>query len=363
MVRDMDAEPADHAVAAGDRPLRVVQWATGNIGRRSLRHVIEHPRLELVGVYTYDPDKVGADAGVLCGVAPVGIAATDRRDAIVDLAPDCVLYMGRFADLDVLCALLGAGIDVVTTAGLFHHRPSLDASIRERVEAACRAGGSTVHATGSSPGFITEAVPLALASIQRRIDRILIEEFADMSPRDSPELLFEIMGYGRPPGPADAGRAVHLRDSFGPSLRLLADAMGAPLDDVVAHGEIAVAASTTAIAAGTVDAGTVAAQRTTVSGERGGRGFLEFRATWYVTHDLEPAWPLSPTGWRITVEGDAPLVVEMPFPFGLDEMAAYSPGYTANRAVNAVPLVCGADPGIATTLDLPPIIPDLSGHS
>jgi hypothetical protein len=50
--------------------LRVVQWATGNIGTRSLRGVIEHPDLELVGVHVYAPDKVGRDAGGLAGLAP-----------------------------------------------------------------------------------------------------------------------------------------------------------------------------------------------------------------------------------------------------------------------------------------------------
>ena len=41
------------------KPYRVVQWATGNIGTKSLRAVIEHPNLELVGLYVHSPDKVG----------------------------------------------------------------------------------------------------------------------------------------------------------------------------------------------------------------------------------------------------------------------------------------------------------------
>jgi 2,4-diaminopentanoate dehydrogenase len=31
-------------------PIRVVQWATGNIGLRALREVIRHPALDLAGV-------------------------------------------------------------------------------------------------------------------------------------------------------------------------------------------------------------------------------------------------------------------------------------------------------------------------
>lgn len=73
--------------------------------------------------------------------------------------------------------------------------------MRERVEAACAEGGTSIHSTGSSPGFITEAVPLVLTSIQRRLDRLTIDEFADLSQRDSPGLLFDVMGFGRSHNP------------------------------------------------------------------------------------------------------------------------------------------------------------------
>ena len=338
---------------------RVAQWATGNIGLRALRHVIEHPHLELVGVRVYDPSKVGEDAGELCGMAPAGVEAVDDDDAVVALRPDCVLYMPRSADASALCRLLEAGINVVSTCGTVHHPPSMDPGLRSRLEEACERGGSTIHATGSSPGFITEAVPLVLASIQRRLDHLTIDEFANLSQRPSPELLFGQMGFGRPLAEMDPRRFTHGRESFGPSLRLVADALSIPLDDLVAGGEMAVASQSVDIAAGTIEAGTVAAQRITVSGVRNGREALTFRATWFCTEEIEPAWPLLSTGWRISVEGDAPLEVDLRFPVTLSEMAAVTPGYTANRAVNAVPIVCDAPAGIRTTLDLPPIVPIL----
>ena len=45
--------------------IRVVQWTTGNVGRRSVRAVVSHPDLELVGCYAWSPDKVGTDVGEL----------------------------------------------------------------------------------------------------------------------------------------------------------------------------------------------------------------------------------------------------------------------------------------------------------
>jgi hypothetical protein len=260
------------------------------------------------------------------------VLATDDIEEILGLGADCVLYMPRALDVDEVCRLLESGSNIVTTRGEFHHPGSMDTGMRERVEAACRAGGTSIHSTGSSPGFISEAVPLVLTSIQRELESLVIEEFADLSMRDSPELLFDLMGFGTDPSTFDPGRWSHGEASFGPSLRLMAESVGLPLDAVEATGEVAVARRTTEIVAGRLEAGTVAAQRMRVDGLRGGRRLLSFMANWYCTDDLEPAWDLGPTGWRLTVAGDAPLSIDMRFDFPLEEMGAYTPGYTANRA-------------------------------
>jgi 4-hydroxy-tetrahydrodipicolinate reductase len=264
--------------------------------------------------------------------------------------------MPRQLELDEVCAILESGTNVVTTRGEFQNPARLDPAVGERVDAACAAGRTSLYGTGSSPGFITEALPLVLASIQRRLDGLLIEEFADLSKRDSPDLLFTIMGFGKPLTEIQSeGRLAHLKASFGPSLELVADALSMPLDEVVAHGELATVPRDIGIAAGTVLAGTVGGQRTTVSGLRDGAPVLQFRATWFCTTELEPTWDLRETGWKLTVAGDAPMDIEIGLPARLDQMA----GYTANRAVNAVPYVCAAPPGLRSTVDLPQVIPTL----
>ncbi len=340
------------------RRYRVVQWATGNIGTRSLRAVLEHPELELVGVRVFSARKDGVDAGELCGLPPTGVAATCDPGEVLALRPDCVLYMADRLDVDALCQLLGSGINVVATRSELHRPAEVDETVRRRLEEACRSGGATLHSTGSSPGFITEALPLALSSLERRVDEVTIDEFADLSSRDSPELLFDLMGFGRAPGDFDpSGRAAHGRASFGGSLGVVADAWGLPLDEVVGSGAAAVATRDVTVAAGTVSAGNVAAQRMEAIGLREGRPLLRFRANWYLTTDLDPAWELRETGWRIRVAGDLPLDVGISFPVSPDEWAATSPGITAHRAVNAVPYVCAAEPGLRTSVELPQIVP------
>jgi len=341
------------------KPLRVVQWATGNIGSRSLRHVIEHPALELVGVYVTSAAKAGRDAGDLAGLPATGVLATSGAEEIVALGADCVLYMPAACDVGEVTRLLASGANIVTTRGEFHHPASMDPSARSAVEEACAEGGTSIHSTGSSPGFISEALPIVCASIQRKLTTLTINEYADLSRRDSPDLLFNVMGFGKPPSEFDPRRFGYGAIAFGPSLRMTAEALGLPLDDVTSTGEVAVTPADLRIAAGVVRAGTVAAQRMTVTGSRDGQPVLRFAASWYCSTDLDPGWTVRETGWNLYVDGDAPLDIDIHFPFPLERMGDMTPGYTANRAVNAVPYVVAAPPGIRTTADLPQIIASL----
>ncbi|OHU01091.1 hypothetical protein BKG60_17015 [Mycobacterium syngnathidarum] len=67
---------------------RVVQWTTGNVGRKSVHAIVANADLELVGCYAWAPDKVGKDVGELCGTEPLVVAATDDVDALLALQPD-----------------------------------------------------------------------------------------------------------------------------------------------------------------------------------------------------------------------------------------------------------------------------------
>ena len=57
-------------MTAPDRPVRVFQVATGNVGSEMIKRIAVRPDLELIGVHCYSPDKVGRDAGELAGIAP-----------------------------------------------------------------------------------------------------------------------------------------------------------------------------------------------------------------------------------------------------------------------------------------------------
>ena len=338
---------------------RVIQWATGNVGSRALRTVIEHPEYELVGLWVSSEAKVGKDAGELAGTAATGIKATNSVDEMVALDADCVIYMPPGVDWDVVCRLLESGKNIASTRGEFHNPKRMAPGRAEQIEAACRKGGTSVYSTGSSTGFITEALAIPLLSLQRRLDCLTIDEFADVSSRNSPEMLFQIMGFGRPMGPYPQQMADHLAYDFGNSMAVIAEAIGLEFDEVQAAGEFSPVTEDVHIAAGTVAKGTVGAMRTTITGMHKGKPVLRMRPTWYISTKIEAKdWNLRDSGWRVTVEGDTPLDIEITYPeMSLEEYTAFTPGLTAHRCVNSVPMVVAAEPGIRTTVDLPQVIP------
>ena len=343
------------AASVGKR-LRVVQWATGTVGACAMRAVISHPELELVGVRVYSEAKEGKDAGELCGVPPIGVAATRDVDAILALKPDCVLYMPESTDLDDVCRVLESGANIVSTRADFFNPATMEPAVRERIEAACKRGGSSIHSSGSSPGFITEALPIVLTSIARRLDLLMIDEFANCIDGCSEEMLLNIMGFGE--GAEVFSQRHHPeRDAvFGHSLSVLGDALGLPIERFEVTSEFALTRQPTKLHKTTIGADTVGAQRHVVTGFHDGKPLLRFRSNWFVTTDLEPNWELRADGWRVTVEGDTPLDITIGFPIPIEQRQAVLPGLTAHRPVNAVPYVCAARPGIVTTADLPQVI-------
>src|SRR5262249_15559432 len=131
--------------------IRVVQWTTGNVGKQSATAIARSRCLELVGCYAWSADKVGRDVGELCGLDPRGASATHDVDALLALRPDCVVYTPMWPSVDELVRVLGAGVNVVTTAAFINGR-RLGAD-RDRLVEACERGRSSLFGTGISPGF------------------------------------------------------------------------------------------------------------------------------------------------------------------------------------------------------------------
>ncbi|MEO6886705.1 MAG: dihydrodipicolinate reductase [Jatrophihabitantaceae bacterium] len=340
---------------------RVIQWATGAQGAESIQAVLDRPDLELVAGWVHSPDKDGADLGVLAGREPVGVLATRNVQALLELDADCVLYMPRNTSLEQVCALLTSGKNVVTTAFLFYP-PALPAADLERLVAACERGGTSIHGTGLNPGLLSGVLPLAMSGMSRRIDRVRLQERADWTFYESTHITFDNMRFGQSADQVSEAASEFLRFNSGifkQQVQLLADSLGAGIDEITTSVDLVPAESDHDIFGTLLAAGTVAGQRWRWQGRRSGQVLVEIETLWTVGGEYPSHWPKPRDGWTLEIEGEPSMRThfltigsfERPLPIAEHVRAASIA--TAMAAVNAIPAVCAAAPGIVTMADLP----------
>jgi 2,4-diaminopentanoate dehydrogenase len=340
---------------------RVIQWATGNVGRAAVEGILSHPELELAGCWVHSAAKAGKDVGEICGTGPTGITTTSDVDAIVALDADCVLYAPLMPSKDEVARLLASGKNVVTPLGWFFPSRAPDAA--EMAEA-CRRGGSTLHGTGIHPGGITERLPLTLSAFSRDVTHVRAEEFSDIRSYGAELVVREIMLFGKPPEVAARSPMLdYLGMGFHQSIDMIAAALSITLDDERGgRHETALATARIDTPIGPIERGTVAAQRFTWQGLVRGTPVITARVNWLMGQQhLDPAWSFGPEGERFEIEitGDPPVSIAVhglhPHDPTSREASERNLGIvaTAMHCVNAIPYVCRAEPGIKTYLDLP----------
>jgi len=339
-----------------NRTLRIVQWATGSIGRTAIGAIADDPGLELAGLWVHSDAKAGKDAGELAGIDPVGVLATQDKDALLALDADCVLYAPLLADVEEMCRILASGKNLVTPTGFSFVK---DPTLAAKLDAACQKGGVSFHGSGIHPGFAGDRLPLVLSALCRRIDKVTVYEICDLSGgSESEEMMKGQLGFGMTA--ADAAKAPpalmgFMSGIFYESMDMIAAGLGFELDAYDHRHEFALATRDLPVHYGTIDKDHVAGQHFEYSGLVNGREVIQFKTFWKMTNDpdaLDPNWPHDALlEYVVEVEGD-PSVRCTLSPLEAD---TNEPGliWTAMNCVNAIAPVCAAEPGLRSTLDLP----------
>jgi 4-hydroxy-tetrahydrodipicolinate reductase len=335
--------------------LRVVQWTTGNVGKQSVAAIVQNPGLELVGCYAWSSDKVGRDAGELCGLDRLGVTATNDAGALLALRPDCVVYNPMWPSTEELARILEAGVNVVTTAAFINGR-QLGPDRRRLVEA-CERGGSSLFGTGISPGFV-ELLAIVVAGLSDRIDKVTVNEAAHTMGYDSPETE-KRAGFGRPIDDPDLQRMTAEGTAvFAEAVAMVADALGIELDDIVCEAEYAKTNEDLDLGSWQIAAGCVAGLAASWQGRVGERTVIDLNVRWKKAFTLEPDWQIE-DGWVIEVQGRPTVTTKVSFlpppDFQAESLADFMViGHimTAMPAINAIPAVVAAPPGIVTYADL-----------
>jgi hypothetical protein len=334
---------------------RVVQWATGSIGQIAIRHFVDNPTFDLVGVFVTNPEKFGKDAGALAGIADTGVQATGDVEEILALGADCVHYAPSQPDVEVLCRILRSGTNVVTPAGYVFPTPST-ASDLERLREACAQGGSALHGTGIHPGFAGDLLPLTFARLMTRIDQIQVRETADFRVHPSRQMM-ESLGFGTDPEEIATRSSPILemmKTAYEPSLRMLGEGLGVAIDDVTLDFDAARAKRDLELRWGVVREGTVGGLRYQWNAWVDGQPLIVYRTFWKVDDDLDPDWGYGTIKYHLLLEGDPALEVgfESARKHPDSDEGYWGRVWTAMNGINAIPAVCDAAPGVLTQLDL-----------
>jgi hypothetical protein len=339
---------------------RVIQWASGGVGRAAMQGVLAHPDLDLVGCWVHSAKKDGLDIGTLLGGDTIGVTASTDVDTVLATDADCVLYSPIFADPGVITRILQSGKNVVTPLGWFFP-PTAE---RDKFDTVCKTAGVTLHGTGIHPGGITERFPLVISALSGSITHVRAEEFSDIRTYGAPDVIRDWMLFGKTPEEARTSiMADALGGGFRQSVWMVAHELGFDLDpELRTTHDMAVATAPIDSPIGPIQPGTVAAQRFRWEGLVDGEVVITAAVNWLMgVNDLDPAWAFGPEGERFEVEvtGDPSCLVTFKklHPHSIAEGLRRNPGIvaTAMHCVNAIPYVCAAAPGLLTYLDLPPV--------
>jgi len=339
---------------------KVYQWASGNVGKHTARVIAQRASLELIGLHACSPDKVGQDIGTLIGRGEMGITATGDIGAVLESDADVVIHTplpsmvygaNPEQDLDDFCALLASGKNVITVVGYMYPKVYGDEVVR-RLQDACAQGASSFHSTGLNPGWLGDLVPLTMSALCETVDHAHVLEISSFEFYPSPEIMFDSMGFNSEPDAFEASnvrRAKWLNGLFSENVQMVADGMNMNVTEIVSTQDLALAEQDLKTAAGVVRKGTVAGQHWRWAGLTAeGMERVVHETVWRMHNSVAPDWPQGKHS--ITFQGAPTMHLEFEADFSWMSDSFLGTGM---HAVNAIPYVVDAPPGIQTFLDLP----------
>lgn len=355
--------------------LKVGVWGPGSMGVIALRGVIDHPELQLVDLVVHSDAKAGRDAGELCGIAPVGVRATQDPAALLAGDADAVVYAAgaNLRPLEAVAdmvSILRAGKNVVSCSVVPLVFPDgLDAAFTAPLRQAALDGGVSFFTTGIDSGFANDVLPLVLTGVSRVIESVRVTEMFNYATYPDRAAVYEILGFGQPPEyQAFAAQPGIFTFGWGPVLHQLAAGLDVKIDNIEESNERVPAPEAFDTPTGYIAAGTIAAMRSTLTGYVDGKPTFVLDHVTRMRDDIAPDWPqphisippkdlgygqASGRGlYRVEIEGSPTMRCEFEMAEDADhDLGARIAG--ASRMVNAIPAVCAAPPGLLSALDLP----------
>lgn len=322
--------------------IRVIQYGVGPIGAGIVRLMLQKPDIQIVGAIDLDPQKVGKDLGRIVGAErDLGVIIGGQARDVLRAGAHVVVhstssYLTHVSDQLIGC--LQAGSNVVSTceelAYPFRKHPELS----QQLDRAAREHRVALLGTGVNPGFAMDKLVLTLSTSCQEVRQVKVRRVVDASRRRLP--LQKKVGAGMSVeefrGQVQAGVIKH--HGLPESAAMIADSLGLRVDTIQESIEPVVAQETVRSEFLEVAPGRVIGVRQVARGLGDGQENVRLELEMY----LGAPEPVD----SIEISGTPDL--RLAIPGGIHGDLA-----TAAIAVNCIPALLEAKPGLLTSRDIP----------
>ena len=328
--------------------IRVLVLGTGQMGSGIARLLLQKPGLALAGAYGRRQQRAGTDLGRAIGLGhDLGIViSNDIEAAIAQARPDVAIQTtcSRLADaLPEISTLVRSSINVISIAEEMAYPAASSPALAAELHRLALKHRVAVLGTGINPGFVLDLLVITLTGVCSDIQSITARRINDLSPY-GPSVLAS-QGVGLTPeafrsGLEDGSIVGHF--GFPQSIHMIADALGWEIERIEESREAIISKVRRETACVTVAPGSVAGCMHTAVAYRRDKPVISLIHPQQVQPHLEGV----ETGDVIEIHGTphVRLAGSPEIPGGVGTIAL---------AVNLIPQVLNAAPGLHTMADLP----------
>ena len=337
----------------------VLVWGLGNMGRGIAEMLLTKEGIEIVGAIEKRVETE-VDLGIFLNkeVRLGAMVGNDPEKIILETKPDiCILAINSFVKgvMEEISLLARHKVCVITIAEEMAYPYDSEPELSKELDRLAKENEITILGTGVNPGFVLDTLILQLSLAVRHVDRIKAIRINDLSPFG--KTVMEEQGVGLSEEEFNVGienGSIYGHVGFLQSIPMIARAMGLEYDEIIQTREPIISKVHRETKDVIVKPGMVAGCRHTAVAKKDGKDMIILEHPQQVRPDLEEI----ETGDYIEIFGDPHLKMRIKpeVPGGIGTIAA---------AVNAIPQVLNAKPGLVTMVDLPvvhAIMDDFRNH-